>query len=302
MSYNLPNSLPPIECLVAALVAARSGSFTQPAVELGVSHAAISRRISGAESWAGIKLFQRHGRGVTVTVDGQRLLARVSHALEIVDQAADVWRKPLRHRTVRIATTHSVATLWLIPRLAQLEAMVGAVRIDAQAGNDHTDLTGGQADIVIRCGNGGWKIGRERRLFAEEIIFPVAAPALLAERGPIRTAEKLLSCNLIHNVDSTYWKVWAQAQGRLLKPKAGDRVMGDHSQSLTAAEAGLGVAQMVYPVTPLAVLEHGLKRLDLPAVVNPLSYFVTTRSDEASVVILQTADALLGIAAEHPAL
>jgi LysR family transcriptional regulator, glycine cleavage system transcriptional activator len=269
MTYSLPTSVPPIECLAAALVAARCGSFTHAAEELGVSHAAISRRISGAESWAGVKLFQRHGRGVTVTPDGQRLLARVSHALEIVEQAADVWRKPLRHRTVHIATTHSVARLWLIPRLAHLEAMVGSVRIDVQAGNDHTDLTGGQADIAIRCGKGGWKIGRERRLFAEEISFPVTSKAFLAAHGPLNSASAVLGCNLIHNVDSTFWKVWAQSQGHALKYKAGDRVMGDHTQSLAAAEAGLGVALMAYPVAPIALLDRDLVRIDLPSIVIP---------------------------------
>jgi LysR family transcriptional regulator, glycine cleavage system transcriptional activator len=300
MTYSLPTSVPPVECLAAALVAARCGSFTQAAEELGVSHAAISRRIAGAESWAGVKLFQRHGRGVTVTPDGQRLLARFSHALEIIDQAADVWRKPLRHRTVRIATTHSVARLWLIPRLAQLEAMVGAVRIDVQAGNDHTDLAGGQADIVIRCGKGGWKIGRERRLFAEEISFPVASKAFLAAHKSLTSANAVLACNLIHNVDSTFWKVWAQSQGHQLKNKPGDRVMGDHTQSLAAAEAGLGVALMAYPVAPLTLLDRDLVRIDLPGVTNPLFFFVITRSDETSSEILEMADALLSKAAEHP--
>jgi LysR family transcriptional regulator, glycine cleavage system transcriptional activator len=300
MTFTLPASVPPIECLVAAIIAARCGSFTQAAVELNVSHAAISRRIMSAESWAGIKLFQRHGRGVTVTLDGQRLLARVSHALEIVDQAADVWRKPLRQRTLKIATTHSVARLWLIPRIAELERRVPLVRIEVISGNGHTDLNGGDADIVIRCGKGGWKIGTERRLFPEERSFPVASTAYLAEIGPIESAGRLLTCNLIHNVDSTTWRAWAQEQGATIKPKTGDRIMGDHSQSLVAAEAGLGVALFAYPVTPLEMLNDTLVRIDLPSITNPLSYFVIMRSDEISPAIISVANALTALGMEHP--
>jgi LysR family transcriptional regulator, glycine cleavage system transcriptional activator len=298
MTYSYPAYLPPIECLVAALVAASCGSFTQAAEQLGVSHAAISRRINGAESWAGIPLFERHARGVKVTPDGQRLLARVSHALEVVDQAADLWRKPLRQRTLRISTTHSMARLWLIPRLNTLEDKLSGARIEILAGTELIDLEAGQADIAIRCGKGGWKIGKEQRLFEREISFPVASPAFIAKHGPLNTVDALLACNLLHNVDSTFWRAWAQSQGKAIKHKTGDRVLGDHSQTLAAAEAGLGIALMAHPVTSMKQLENGLVRLNLPEAVNPLSYFVITRHSETSNIVLECAKALLMLANE----
>jgi LysR family transcriptional regulator, glycine cleavage system transcriptional activator len=292
----LPGYLPPIDCLIAALSAAHYGSFTQAAERLGVSHAAVSRRIAGAESWAGIALFERHARGVRVTPDGQRLLARVSHALEVVDQAADLWRKPLRRSTVRIATTHSFARLWLIPRLKALEREQPNVRIEILAGTELIDLDAGQADIAIRCGKGGWKIGRETVLFPREFSVPVAAPEFLAEHGAISSVATLLARDLLCNVDSTIWAAYAKAHGKAIQHKPTDRVFGDHSQTLAAAVAGLGVALMSCPITSLDFLAQGLVRIDLGVVENPLRYYVITRQHEHSQTILSCAKQLLALA------
>ncbi len=53
MAYSSLTKLPPTDSLVAALTALRLGSFSAAASELGITHAAVSRRIAVAEEWAG---------------------------------------------------------------------------------------------------------------------------------------------------------------------------------------------------------------------------------------------------------
>jgi LysR family transcriptional regulator, glycine cleavage system transcriptional activator len=274
MTYSLPPNLPPVECLVAAITAARTGSFSQAAIELGVSHAAISRRIAGAESWAGTALFIRHGRGVRPTDDGQRLLSRVSHAFEIVDQAANQWRKPQRAKMLRIATTHSLARLWLIPHVAQIEAEIPDIRIEIVTGHRIANLASDEAVIAIRYGKGGWNEGRETRLFPAEVMHPVASPKYIAEHSVTSDPASILAEQLIHNADSTGWQSWAKAHKTAFRGKYSDRILSDYTLGLAAAEADLGIALVNASLSPLERLGTNLQLLGAPTVISPLCYFV----------------------------
>ncbi len=73
---------------------ARHGSFLAAAEISGLTHGAISRRIAAVENWLGVKLFERHARGVRPTLDGQRFVSRIEQAFGIIDSAADQWRSP----------------------------------------------------------------------------------------------------------------------------------------------------------------------------------------------------------------
>ena len=48
---------PPLNALRIFEVAARTSSYAQAAAELGLTHGAVSRQISGLESWLGQRLF-----------------------------------------------------------------------------------------------------------------------------------------------------------------------------------------------------------------------------------------------------
>jgi LysR family transcriptional regulator, glycine cleavage system transcriptional activator len=278
MMHSLPLSMPPVDCLAAALVAVRTESFTQAALELGVSHATVSRRIATAENWAGIRLFLRNGRGVSVTDDGQRLLSRVAHAFDIVDQAANQWRKSSRRKSLRIATTHSLAQLWLIPRLADIETALSDFQIDLVTSHAHADLAAGDADIAIRCGRGGWKIGREERLFPEETLLPVASATFIDALVKTSDPERLLHLPLIHSPDTSGWQTWAQTQGFTFRGKMSDRLMSDYVLAHAAARSGLGVALMNSALMGASNVDKsaiaGCQPLDMPGCASPLNYFI----------------------------
>ncbi len=285
MAYDIPNRLPPIECLTAALVAARTGSFSQAALELGVSHAAISRRIATAEGWAGTKLFDRHGRGVRPTEDGQRLLGRVAHAFDLIDQTANAWRKRQRARLVRIATTHSLANLWLYPKIGAIEAALPDARIEVSVSYQTVNLQNGDADIAIRCGKGGWKIGVESRLFPEETIRPVVSKQFYEAHQRALVGDSILGLPLIHNSDSSGWQTWASTQGFTFRGKLADRVCSDYQLTLSAAQAHLGIALIQNTMALSDEAQKNFVILDTPTVINPFSYFVIASPKRASPII-----------------
>lgn len=78
-----------LRCLTAVIDA---GSFTDAAIELGVSQAAVSRNLLALEKFLGVRLLHRTSRAVAPTPAGVRVLARarllLSGADELVTEAA----------------------------------------------------------------------------------------------------------------------------------------------------------------------------------------------------------------------
>src|SRR5215470_11169819 len=66
-----------LRCLVAI---AEAGSFTDAAIDLGISQAAASRTLASLETALGVRLLRRTTREVTLTSAGTRVLAHARRA------------------------------------------------------------------------------------------------------------------------------------------------------------------------------------------------------------------------------
>lgn len=71
-----------LRCLVAIV---DTGTFTDAAIELGVSQAAVSRTVLALEHALGVRLLHRTSRTCTPTTAGVQVLARARHLLAEVD-------------------------------------------------------------------------------------------------------------------------------------------------------------------------------------------------------------------------
>src|SRR5580692_7644251 len=71
-----------LRCLVAIV---DSGSFTDAAIELGISQAAVSRTLIALEEVLGARLLHRTSREATPTTAGVQVLARARHLLAEAD-------------------------------------------------------------------------------------------------------------------------------------------------------------------------------------------------------------------------
>ena len=86
-----------LRCLVAVV---DTGSFTDAAIELGVSQAAVSRTVLALEQILGVRVLHRTSRSVTVTTAGVRVLERARHLLADADDL--VREAATRHKHLRI--------------------------------------------------------------------------------------------------------------------------------------------------------------------------------------------------------
>jgi len=278
------SSRPPLSTLEIASTAARHASFSDAAIELGMTHGAVSRRIAALESWLGILLFERHGRGIRLTPDGQRFIGPIDEAFRQIDMAADRWRKRVSN-TVRISVVPSFTKLWLLGHLAELEAL--EYRIDLSVETRNADLERGDVDIAIRYGRGRWPNVHSAQLGTEQ-HYPIASPKIAERLGAGPTPEQLLSLPLIHDSDTTGWRNWfRETAGINYKLRSDDRRFEDYTLTLAAAEQGLGLALARSPLVDLHLASGSLQRVHDRATASPLNYYLVTRNGEDRPAVLQ---------------
>jgi DNA-binding transcriptional LysR family regulator len=287
-----------MECLAAALAAARLGSFTAAAEELGVTHATISRRVAAAEAWAGMKLFDRLGRGVRPTDLGQHFLIQLAQSIEqvnaIVDRERERGRLPRRRATVRISVTAAFARYWLIPRLESLER--DDLKIDFAAERRAADLEHGEVDVAIRYGKGGWKGLYDEQLFDERLV-PYAARRAHPAFADVEPRE-IVKLPLLHNGETSGWRIWSARYGVPFRPKAADRMLSDTGLSADSVRAGLGVGLWITALGPIEQAPNELIfRPDLIATPE-LRYHLVTREARLSGPVALLADRVRDAATE----
>jgi DNA-binding transcriptional LysR family regulator len=78
------------------VVAVEEGQMTRAAARLHVAQPALSQAIGKLETDLGVRLFERHPRGITPTEAGAAFFTRASHALIAVDEAEEAVEPWLR--------------------------------------------------------------------------------------------------------------------------------------------------------------------------------------------------------------
>ena len=170
--------LPPLEWVRAFEAAARLGSFTAAAAEIGLTQPAISQRIGQLETHLGTQLFLRQARTISLTVDGETWLPHVQAALRTLSESAEMLFASRRLR-LTISASQSVISMWLAPRLARACAATGAqISVQSYSLGGQTATT--DTTIQIRYGSGGWPHHFQLPLY-KEALAPVCAPELQTE-------------------------------------------------------------------------------------------------------------------------
>jgi DNA-binding transcriptional LysR family regulator len=106
---------------------AAAGSFAQAARDLGLTRAAVSRRVAVVEAQLGTPLFARTTRALGLTEAGRRLAGRARAVLD----AAEAARRGLRARDSRGGGLAGTLRVTLVPSFGQ--AVLGPLLAHFQA-------------------------------------------------------------------------------------------------------------------------------------------------------------------------
>ncbi|MET0239545.1 MAG: LysR substrate-binding domain-containing protein [Sphingobium sp.] len=203
-------TLPPLSAIRVFECAARLEHFSAAARELGMTQAAVSYQIKLLEERLGVSLFQRIGRGVALTDRGRALAPAIIRAFD--DMRAGFASFAAEDSAVlTISCANSVASLWLLPRLAEFQTLYPDLAVRLDATDQLADFARDGVDVAIRGGLGQWP-GLEATLLTRHRIAPFCSPAFLAAHGPITDAAALRDLPLLSPQDS-WWRSWFDAMG-----------------------------------------------------------------------------------------
>ena len=178
----MPHIHPPLPWLRSFESAARHGSFTLAAAEMGLTPAAVSHQVRALEAHLGYPLFLRKSRALTLTEMGALYLPWIARAFADLDRATTEVFGRATPRAVRLRCLPTLAQLWLVPRLGAWIAANPDLQLILHAGSWAGAMDPGALDLDIRYGEPapgeGRDLGRAEPL-ARPGLLPVAAPGLL---------------------------------------------------------------------------------------------------------------------------
>jgi LysR family transcriptional regulator, glycine cleavage system transcriptional activator len=228
----------PLSTLRVFEAAARRRSFQAAATELNLTPSAVSHAVRKMEESLGVVLFERVGRGVSLSSEGQTLMGYTERAFEELPRGMEAVaaRAP---RLLRLHSAPSFAAHWLTPRLARFFAQHPEVDVRLSAGVDYARFDTGEFDADIIYG-----LPRQEGLavlpLKEEVVTPLCAPHI-AET--IESPTDLLRHRLIQSDNKQVrWPAWFALNG-IAVPSTSRGSRFDRSfLAIAAAADGLGVA------------------------------------------------------------
>ncbi|SAK95251.1 LysR family transcriptional regulator [Caballeronia arationis] len=195
---------------------AASGSLSAAARELGLTAAAVSKRLTQMESRAGVALVNRTTRRMMLTPEGELYLGHARRILDEIDELSELLgsAKKSPKGLLRVNATLGFGRSHVAPAISRFVAKYPQVAVQLQLSVTPPPLTDDAYDVCIRFGEPPDTRVVAKRLAANRRLL-CAAPSYVASRGMPLTAHDLTrhSCIGIRQGDEAYG-VWRLTSGR----------------------------------------------------------------------------------------
>jgi LysR family transcriptional regulator, glycine cleavage system transcriptional activator len=269
MPASADAALPSLRALHAFEVAARLGSFTKAAAELGVTQTAVSHQIKQLEEELEVALFQRSPRGLSLTRAGEEWHAELSRAFGVLrDANARLRARAVERSVVSLTTIPSFGARWLVPRLGSFLARHPQLDLRISVSEDVVDLERAPVDVGIRFGTGPYPGLLAEKLFADSFVV-VASP----ERAKgLHKPRDLAGHPLLKDDHDGAWSRWFSAvgsappkgvryheltdSGLLVEAAVRGQGVGLARWSLVQDELGAGRLRRLFPKLPALAVGH----------------------------------------------
>ncbi len=270
--------------------AARSGSFTRAADELNVTQPAVSRMLSRFESYLGLRLFERSGKGAVLTPEGEILYRRVADGFRSIEAGLrEVEQLRGGKETVTISVSSAFTTHWLMPRMDRFQQRFPSVDLRFQM------IAGSLRGVVENVDLGMRFVATDEPVPAEalivrEVMLPVCSPGYRCEPG---AAEPAASGNtVIQLTDSP--SDWASQYAPFDTGRAGPikaLTFSDYAVVVQAALLGQGIAFGWITVVAHALMSGALvPAADRLTIGERLCVLLTPRNRPARPIVREIRD------------
>lgn len=230
----------------AFLVTAEEGSFSAAARALGMAQPTLGRQVGALEEELGVVLFERVGRGLTLTQSGLEL---VEHARAMGDAAASVavtasGQSQAIEGSVRITATEVTSAFILPAIVAKLRSAQPAIEVEILATNAVRDLRRCEADIAIRAAR-----PTDPDLIARKLMNDTAelyaSQSYLKRVGELSSPEKLSCAEFVGFNENEPFLDGLNARGLTLSARNFSVLCGQHLVQWELVKQGAGVGVMI---------------------------------------------------------
>ncbi|GEM79235.1 LysR substrate-binding domain-containing protein [Vibrio superstes] len=297
--------LVPLKSIYAFVAVAETGSMTEAAGILFVSHSAVSQAIKSLESQLNKPLFSRVGRRVVLNADGKRYYRKVAPALEQIVNATQELMRVTNDNRLTLNMVNSLAMHWWIPRVPSFQSFSPTLDVRISTLTGPFDLEREGVDIALVHGvPNEWQDYHCEKLGRDDLVL-VCSPLLLKDltlsmkelaKGvsqpqrpnpfnpiPIEQLKHLLDCQPVIGVINSRrqhdWQVWCDSHDVELPHFQSHLTFNISIQAVQAATRALGIL-VTHRLFVKDDISHGLLiELGKP-VANPHQdfYFVCEKS------------------------
>ena len=195
---------------------ASSGSLSAAARELGLTPAAVSKRLAQMEERAGVPLVNRTTRRMMLTPEGEVYLEHARRILDEIDELGELLGGAKKHPKglLRVNATLGFGRSHIGPALSRFVVQYPQVSVQLQLSVMPPPLTEDSYDVCIRFGEPPDARVIARRLAPNRRLL-CASPAYLASRGTPAAPHDLAkhNCISIRQGDEAYG-VWRLSSER----------------------------------------------------------------------------------------
>jgi len=204
------------------------------AVELGLTHSAVSQTVSRLESRFGVRLFLKNSWGFEATPQCKNLIDAYVAASAALARALDESTGERRFRILIPKMTWA----WLSPAIERLYRSKPDLSFRTYQDEDAVDLE--SADFAVVASGHIPPSGFEGAALYDERLIPVCSPTF-AEAASLATPARLARSRLLIS-RRDQWLSWFSRAGLVSAPDIDGPLFADASLAMEAALRGQGVA------------------------------------------------------------
>ncbi|MFW5490163.1 MAG: LysR family transcriptional regulator [Desulfovibrio sp.] len=192
-----------------------TGSFTKAANELFITQPAVSRHVQALEHHYGVTLFERRGRNIFLTANGEILRDKTRELFTLHDEIEGLFSDivELRRGKITICASATVATYMLPSAVADFCRLYPGIQVELVSGNTHEVkrmVDEGEADVGF-----GGSAGVERKsilkapIHKERLVIVAPAGCDLCGREVVKP-EDMLGYNFIWREKGTQTRLYVR--------------------------------------------------------------------------------------------
>lgn len=249
--------LPNLNGVRAFECAARHLNFRLAAEELNLTQGAVAQQVRNLEASLGEKLFVRKPRGLELTGKGAAYFTEIHAALMRIDQATA--RLAPQTRGVVLSVPPSFASMWLMPRLAEFEALHPEIELQVIASETLSDFGADGVDLVVRQASPPFASELKSVELAPLSLVAVASRSYLETAPPTDDLEDFRAHRLLESSHQNWRQLLGSDEGAGKAARISR--FNQTALAIAAARSGRGIA-----IAPEVLIEEEIRSKDLVVV------------------------------------